>query len=377
MVRATTTVWMFAFGVAGCGAAEPSLHEAPPSPARTASAVATDSAPAPSRSPVGSPPPDARAPLPPVTVARPEKVACQWEDRDLGLEASLALDPGAAPYVAIKGNAKALLAALPVGGAPLAWGLDATVDGVTLRGHAPLAELPVALRAGVVYGKLYVPDERVSVQAVSGESGAMTTAVAPFAELELRGGPLTGTAPCASYGLTSASFEARASIYSPAGETMYLVGDRIPISTEERGAIRGFLRPLKGPTQAVELIGSGKQRKRVVWTVNHGVVFGWVPATALSLKEPDGPFEAGGLGLSGMGPGGIPEVIVCAHPVGLRVAVGERREVVGAVQADTPMVPSAAASPGVGVTFTSDAIAPKNGAIFYVDPSDIADCTLR
>ncbi len=324
-----------------------------------------------------SPPESAPVSLPAVTVGWPEKAACDLEDRDLALKVGLALDAGGAPYVALDGSAKAIRAALPIGASPRAWGLDATVDGVTLRGHAPLAEVPLGLRAGVVHGDLYVPDDRVEVHAVSGESGTMTTTVTPFEELELLGAPLSGTASCAAYGLTSKAFEPRATIYSPAGETAFLVGDRIPISIAERGAVRGHLRPSKGPTRAVEVIGAGKRRKRIAWTVTHGVVFGWVPAGAVSLKDLDEASEFGGLGLSGMGPGGLPEVVVCKHPVGLRVAVGERREVVGVVQAETPLLPSSAASPGFSVTFASDAISPKNGAIFYVDASEVADCSLR
>lgn len=365
--------------VAGCGggsAARPVTTEQTPA---IASTDTRESAALPAQPPSTAQvaPPAASAPvsLPALTVGWPEKVACEFEDRDLALKVGLALDGGGAAYVAVDGSAKAARAALPIGGSPRAWGLEATVDGIVLRGYAPLAEVPLGLRAGVVYSGLYVPDARVEVHAVSGESGAMTTKVAPFDELEI--GALTGTASCAAYGLTSKAFDERAAIYSPAGETAFLVGDRIPIATTERGAVAGYLHPSKGPTRAVELIGSGKQRKRIAWTVTHGVVFGWVPAGAISLKDLDEASDFGGLGLSGMGPGGMPEVVVCKHPVGLRVALGERREVVGSVLAETPLLPSSVASPGFTVTFVSDAIKPMNGAIFYVDKSEVADCSLR
>lgn len=312
-----------------------------------------------------------------ITVKLPPEVACTFTSTRHSFDATLAFSETGPAYVRLSGTVSSLSASLPVGPGPRGWAADVETGGVLFRGYTTAEGIELHPNAGVVFGDLFIPNGFMTVTIRKAERDRLSVAVPVPPSLETSSPELEATSSCGSFGVDHGFFEGRAAIGAPPGSPGTLHGKRVGLSVTEAGPVVAYAKLDAKTERWVEILEKGKKKTRIRWPIPEGLVVGWVEKGSVSRRSTEDELGTGGLGLTGIGAGGVPETIWCSHPVPLHAEAAGVEETVGIVRAETLMVPGVKSPGRLEVGFIDGTINSVDGAVLFVEPQAVADCTLQ
>ncbi|MFO0612155.1 MAG: hypothetical protein U0414_06195 [Polyangiaceae bacterium] len=305
----------------------------------------------------------------------PREFACTFGADDVHFDSALALAADGAPFAEL-GASGPLVARLQLDGR--VYVVDVEVAGVFVRGFVSAPDaVELHPQRPLLFGDFLVPHPHAALAVVSApKPGALLLEARPFGDLDTAP---TRASTCADVGLEVADFDARA-VFSMSERHGALVGTAIPLATDAERAFSVTLTPDEFSSRAVDVLEERGERTRIVWDTDSNVVGGWVPTSSVdtSPKADLGMlYGTGGLGLSGLGAGGIPEVHVCAVDTSLHAEVGGVSKTVGYVRRGVPFIVGGAPRGGlVPISFVDDGLRIADGASLLVDER-AAHCPTR
>ncbi|EYF05370.1 Hypothetical protein CAP_3287 [Chondromyces apiculatus DSM 436] len=309
----------------------------------------------------------------------PTAAACVLEGpfQPRGEAALLRLHEGGPAFAELRGGVDVRVH-LPAG-RPAGVAVEVNAGGLSLRGHAHLAAIPVRPARPLAFHGFAVPLGSALLDLHEATQGGELTVTWPGAPGVMPvSGPVSERLRCDDVTVGELEIDAvrAAGALDGEREAFLRLGREIPLSVEPGGPVVAALRARNDEDAAVTVVGTRGARVRVLWWREEALVVGWVPGVELRWSAPFSSVigDASGTGLLGLLGTAGGERRVCEVDVPLVAQVGEQRATVGVVRAGTRIEVLGRRAGYTRVAVAAGGVWIQEGAQILARTSDLARC---